>query len=128
VYKNQAGEVLSPVEPSLSSHPTPRCNVTCAHGWQNGGGIYISYDSGGTATLTDTNVYENQADVCSPVEPCLSSHPGAPLESHVCSWCAHGWQGGRGIEITSTGTAALTDTNVYENRADDVCSRLLNLS
>ena len=36
-------------------------NVTCAHGWQDGGGLYI--DGGtATATLTDTNVYENQAD------------------------------------------------------------------
>ena len=35
----------------------------CAHGWQDGGGLIV-YGTGrgtGTATLTDTNVYENQA-------------------------------------------------------------------
>ena len=41
----------------------------------------------GTATLTNTNVYANQAgDVCSPFE--LSS--SAPLERYVCSWLAVG--------------------------------------
>ena len=49
------GYVRSPVEPSLSSHPAPRLNATCAHDWQDGGGLYIH--NGGTATLTDTNVY-----------------------------------------------------------------------
>ena len=34
------------------------------HGWQDGGGLYID----GTATLTGSNVYENEAgEVCSPV-------------------------------------------------------------
>ena len=95
----------------------PRSNVTYAHAWQDGGGLYIA----GTATLTDTNVYKNQADeVCSPVEPSLSSRP-AP------GWnvtCAHGWQGGGGLyiyNIQTGGTATLTDTNVYENQAD-VCA------
>ena len=88
-------------------------NVTRAYGWQWGGGLYIV----STATLTDTNVYENQAyDVCSPVEPSLSSHP-------VPRWnvaCARGWQDGGGLLIW--GTATLTDTNVYKNRATEVCS------
>ena len=76
----------------------------------------------GTATLTDTNVYENQAgSVCSPVEPCLSSHPAPPWNVTR----AHGWQDGGGLYVT--GTATLTDTNVYKNQADRVCSRLLNL-
>ena len=59
-------------------HPSPRWNFTCAHGWQFlGGGLYIE----GTATLTNTNVYDNQAHVCWPVETVLvSSHP-AP------HWC-----------------------------------------
>ena len=35
-------------------------NVTCAHGWQGGGGLYIW--GTGTATLTNTNVYENEAE------------------------------------------------------------------
>ena len=37
-----------------------RWNVTCAHDWQSGGGLYIS----GAATLTNTNVYSNAAPVC----------------------------------------------------------------
>ena len=46
-------------------------NVTCAHGWQDGGGLYIA----DRATLTNTNVYANQADkVCSPFEPSLNFH------------------------------------------------------
>ena len=65
VYNNQA-RVCSPVEPSLSPHPTPHWNVTRAHGWQGGGGLHIE----GTATLTDTNVYENQGWVCA----CLSNN------------------------------------------------------
>ena len=85
----------------------------CAHGWQDGGGLYIE----GTATLTGTNVYENQANVCSPVEPCLSSHP-APRWNVTC---AHGSQNGGGLFIGSGGAAMLTETNVYENQAY-VCS------
>ena len=117
VYENRA-TVCSPVEPSLSSHPAPRWNVTCAHGWQWGGGLCIS--DGGTATLTDTNVYENQAGrgVCSPVEPCLRSHP-APRRNVTR---AHGWQNGGALSIDNGGTATLTDTNVYENQAYWVCS------
>jgi len=116
VYENRAGVCSPPVEPSLSSHPAPRWNVTWAHGWQEGGGLYIA----GTATLTDTNVYENRAEVCSPVEPCLSSH-SAP---HSNVTCAYGWQRGEGLSIsgTATSTATLTNTNVYKNQADYVCS------
>ena len=56
------GYVSFALELSLNFPPSPRWNVTCAHGWQ-GGGLYIQ----GTATMTDTNVYANQADsVCSP--------------------------------------------------------------
>ena len=71
--------------------------------------------------LTDTNVYENRAVVCSPVEPCLELSSTAPRWNVTC---AHGWQDGGGLDIA--GTATLTDTNVYENQADMVCSRLLN--
>ena len=53
--------------------PSPRWNITRARGWQDGGGLYIwQYGGGlsidyGTATLTNTNVYANQAGmVCSP--------------------------------------------------------------
>ena len=84
VYENQAGEVCSPFELSLSFYPAPRWNVTRAHVWQ-GGGLRIV----GTATLTNTNVYDNQADyVCSPFE--LSS--SAPMERYACSWLAE-WRG-----------------------------------
>ena len=63
-----------------------RWKVTCAHGWQHGGGLFI--DNTGTATLTDTNVYASQAgDVCSPFE--LSS--SAPLESLTLLSRLVGW-------------------------------------
>ena len=112
VYQNGAGPVCSLFEP-VTFHPSPRWNVTCARGWQRGGGLYIA----GTATLTDTNVYANRADeVCSPFELSLSFYP-APRWNVVC---ARGWQIGGGLNIQ--GTATLTDTNVYANRADEVCS------
>ena len=64
VYQNEARYVCSPIDHSLNFHPAPRWNVTCARGWQDGGGLYID----GTATLTNINVYANQAyDVRSPL-------------------------------------------------------------
>ena len=97
----------------LNFHPAPRWNVTCAHGWQYGGGLYIL----GTATLTNTNVYDNQAGyVSSPFELFLSFHP-APRWNVTC---AHGWQVGGGLFIS--GTATLINTNVYANQAGWVCS------
>ena len=88
-----------------------RWNVTCDHGWQWGGGLYIE----GTATLTNTNVYDNQAaNVCSPFEHSLNCHP-APRWNVTR---AHGWQGG-GLCIE--GTATLTNINMYANLAA-VCS------
>ena len=63
---------------------------------RQGAGIRID----GTATLTDTNVYKNQADqVCSPVEPSLSAHP-AP---HWIVTCAHGLADWRGTRHLSQG-------------------------
>ena len=44
-------------EPSQTFLPSPHWNVTCARGWQTGGGLYIA----GTATLTNSNVYQNEA-------------------------------------------------------------------
>ena len=77
--------------------------------WQLGGGLLID----GTATLTDTNVYANQADdVCSPFE--------LPSSAPACYACSCGWQGGGGLYIG--GTATLTNTNVYANQAAGVCS------
>ena len=68
IHDNTADYVCLHFELSLNFHPSPRWNVTRAHGWQRGGGLYIL----GTATLTSTNVYENQAnEVCSPFEKSL---------------------------------------------------------
>ena len=63
IHDNTASIVCLQLELSLNFQPSPRWNVTCAHGWQAGGGLYIR----GTATLTNINVYSNQAaSVCSP--------------------------------------------------------------
>ena len=69
----------------------------------------------------DANVYENQASlVCLISEPLFQDISSiALLERYAC---AHGWQDGGGLHIS--GTATLTNTNVYENQADRVCSPL----
>ena len=77
----------------MNFHPAPRWNVTCAHGWQDGGGLYISgvstillaYTS---ATLTNAKVYANLAgiDVCSSFEHKLNDHP-APLKFYRSIIC-----------------------------------------
>ena len=115
VYANRAAWVCSPFVLSLTFRPAQRWNVTCAHGWQNGGGLYIL--GAGTATLTNTNVHTNQAYyVCLHLELSLNLHP-SPRWNVTC---AHGWQYGGGLFIS--GTAALTNTNVYDNQAHSVCS------
>ena len=101
--------------------PAPRWNVTCARCWQHGGGLYIE----GTATLTNTNVYQNEARyVCSPIDHSLNCHP-APRWNVTR---AHGWQDGGGLYIY--GTATLINTNVYKNQAGGVCllSNILGIS
>ena len=50
--------------------------------------------------------------------PCIDISSIAPLEQTR----AHGWQGGG---LFMSGTATLTNTNVYSNQADEVCSPLL---
>ena len=81
---------------------------------QTGGGLYIV----GTATLTNTNVYKNQADtVCSPFEHSVSLHPAPLLERYVLVFYL---QRGGGLYVS--GTATLTNTNVYSNYARYVCS------
>ena len=119
--------VCSPLEPSLSfhlGHVVSHWNATCAHGWQYGGGLYIS----GTATLTDTSLYENESVYVSlPVEPSLRFSSSAPLEHHVNITCAHGRQYGGGLYMWGTATLTGTNVYVYKNRANDVCLRLLNL-
>ena len=60
--------------PELSSI-APLERYVCAHGWQYGGGLLIY----GTATLTNSNVYANQAgNVSSPFELSMSFHPSPP--------------------------------------------------
>ena len=107
------------IDYSLNFNPAPRWNV-CPHVSQFGGGLGIQ--GGGTATLTDTNVYKNQATgnvgVCSPFEP-SSTAPRWNVTR------ADGWQNGGGLYIWDTATATLTNTNVYDNRAGLVCSPFL---
>ena len=116
-----------PVEPCLSSHQAPRWNVTCAHGWQNGGGLYIYIR--GTATLTDTNVYENHAKVRSPVEPSLSPHP-AP-HSTDCR-CAVRWltisQGQGSCNIYSDGALVLRNISVALSQSSCPSGVMLDLA
>ena len=66
-----------------------RWNVACAHRWQHGGGLYIA----GTATLTNTNVYENHADrVRLPFERSLNYlSSSAPLELTPSFFLAGWW-------------------------------------
>ena len=58
-------QLLCHSNPHTCNVPSQRWNVTLAHGWQTGGGLYIA---GGTATLTNTNIYANRGglnfDVC----------------------------------------------------------------
>ena len=76
----------------LSFHPAPAGSLYVLAFWQ-GGGLYVIH-SGGTATLTNTNVYGNQADhVCSPFEHSLNFIQ-CPLERYACS-CLAGWRGTR---------------------------------
>ena len=98
--------------------PSPQWNVTRARflGWQ-GGGLFIQ----GTATLTNTNVYSNQAfDVRLPVLSPLNFHPsphrGLTLLSQL-------WQGG-GIRLWGTIVVAnFTGCNIHDNEAwGYVCS------
>ena len=87
------------------------CYALACFGLQ-GGGFYIR----GTATLINSNVYENAAiskSVCSLFEPDISSI--AQMDGTLGPF---GLQGG-GLFIS--GTATLTNTNVYSNRAPLVC-------
>ena len=76
---------------------------------QGGAGLLIF----GTATLTNTNVYSNQATVRAHLPP-LPRHvlqrPAGTLR--VLAFCM---QDGAGLVVS--GTATLTNTNVYENVA-----------
>ena len=72
IHHNAAGYVCSPSALAYTVPPSPRWNVTCAHDWQYGGGLYIE----GAANLTNTNVSSNAAGyVCSPLNLSLSLYP-----------------------------------------------------
>ena len=82
----------------------------CAVQW--GGGLYIE----GTATLTDSKVFSNEAHVRPPYAPSLTfilQRPAGTLR--VLAFCM---QAGAGLYVV--GTATLTSTNVYENVAASV--------
>ena len=76
---------------------------------RSGGGLYIS----GTATLTNTNVFSNEAYVRPPYAPSLQ-RPSGTLR--VLAFLA---QHGGGLYIS--GTATLINTAIYQNFAW-VCS------
>jgi len=57
IHDNTASNVCLHLELPLNFHPSPQWKVTRALDWQHGGGLFIK----GTATLTDTNVYQNEA-------------------------------------------------------------------
>ena len=58
IHDNNADSVCLHLELSLNFHPWPRWNVTrSCFFYLQGGGLYID----GTATLTNTNVYSNEA-------------------------------------------------------------------
>ena len=73
-----------------------------------GGGLMVY----GTATLTNTNVYENVAYVRLHFEPSWSSAP-APRWNVLCARILQDDGGGLNV----WGTATLTNTNVYTNQA-----------
>ena len=51
-------DVSFPAIEPMRNVPSPQWNVTCSVFGLQGGGLYIA----GTATLTNTNVYSNQAE------------------------------------------------------------------
>ena len=67
----------------------------------------------GTATLTNTNLYENVAFAVSLQSEPASTFPPAPRWN--VTWCSPFLQWGGGLRIY--GTATLIDSNVYSNQA-----------
>eukprot|EP00964_Phaeocystis_antarctica_P009335 scaffold5059_cov72-Phaeocystis_antarctica.AAC.4 len=90
--------------PELASKATHRTHLS-----QHGGGLAI----GGTATLTDTKVYANQARdrVCAP--SAFSMFPHAPSTA-TGSYTLFLWQGG-GVHVT--GTLTMATSTLMANRA-----------
>ena len=85
-----------------------------------GAGMYVAY--GGEATLTNTNVYENEVIGGLGFREVSALHfePSQAVPPLNVA-CTHGWQAGGGLCID--GTATLTNTNVYTNKAE-VCTFL----
>ena len=87
--------------------PSPRWNVTCSAFGLQGGGLYIS---GHGNTDQHQRVLESGILGALTFCPCLAISSIAPMERYVL---AFGLQGG-GLHIS--GTATLTNTNVYSNQ------------
>ena len=86
------------------------------------------YSNGGTVTVTDTNIYSNQATYVSGLFLELSSGAPGGRNFPELTKCEHVpfWQGG-GMYITG-GTVTVTGTNIYSNSASSVCACLLEPS
>ena len=86
-----------------------------------GAGIHVC--AGGEASLTNSNVYENEAGTewvsALHFESSQAVSSTALLENVTCT---HGWQGGGG-GLCIDGTATLINTNVYANKGE-VCTFL----
>ena len=87
------------------------------------------YIIGGTVTVTDTNIYSNNAADVQLVFGtflALSSYAPGGRNFPELTKCEHlpFWQGG-GIYIEG-GTVTVMDTNIYSNTADRVCACLWN--
>ena len=97
-----------------------RWNVTrvlaFAYVCMQGGGLAI-YRNGGSATLNSCQVYLNEATVVVLAFRTFRTFLPSPRWNVTCS--VFGLQGG-GLYIV--GTATLTNTNVYSNRASSVRS------
>ena len=80
-----------------------------------GGGLFIG--DGSTVTLTNTNVYSNQAtEVALAFSTVLELSTIAPLVLDVRS---HGSQGG-GVYVTSNAVASFEICNIHDNNATSV--------
>jgi len=89
------------------------CNIHDNTAGSRGGGLYIR----GTATLTNTNLYSNQASRGGGVYidyDGVANFEGCNIHGNAAD------DDGGGLYIY--GTATLTNTNVYENQAGNVCS------
>ena len=88
----------------------PSAQYTGSGGQGDGGGLYVW----GTATLTNTNVYTNQASVRAHLPPLPRPFLQRPAGTfRVLAFCMQDHGGG----LIVYGTATLTNTNVYENVA-----------